>query len=549
MMTTARRAVLLLIVPVALAVAAAAPARAVTPPAPVSEGPWPPRDVLATDPTGVPATADVVSSGCPATTATVLRAAPGSGKTVALTFDDGPGATTGSLLSILQQYGVTATFVNLGLNATRRPADVRSAAAIGAQLANHTWDHPRLTSLGAAAQGDQMDAASAEQQRLVGSYPCAFRPPYGDYTSDTVSQATQRRMSFWTWSVDTEDWKAGTSTSSSWVDRIVSLAEAGGSQTHPVILMHNPPAGVPATVIALPTIIRYYRDHGYRFVDLLGQIGQYPAPAVAPTNGGIQVVVRLSDRSIGVRTQRSSWWTSWSSLGGAAVGGPGAAAPTTTSTAVAVLGTDNAVWFTTRSDAGVAGGWTSLGGLGTSKPALAQTGGGRLTVAVRGADRAVWLRSRSPGGSWGPWTSVPGAVLGAPALAATADGQLTLAAVGVDGVLQVAHRTGSAWSVWRRLPGVTVTAEPALASTAGGAGLVSLVRGGDGSAWTTVGDASGATWSAWTSIGGALTSGAGVTARGTTLETFVYGTDGRLWLDVASNGAAATGWGGWQLVP
>ncbi|MGZ4626736.1 MAG: hypothetical protein ACXV3S_10700, partial [Kineosporiaceae bacterium] len=61
--------------------------------------------------------------------------------------------------------------------------------------------------------------------------------------------------------------------------------------------------------------------------------------------------------------------------------------------------------------------------------------------------------------------------------------------------------------------------------------------------------ASGATWSAWTSIGGALSSGGGVTARGTTLEAFVYGTDGRLWLDVASNGAVATGWSGWQLVP
>ncbi|MGZ4604247.1 MAG: hypothetical protein ACXV0U_11710, partial [Kineosporiaceae bacterium] len=95
----------------------------------------------------------------------------------------------------------------------------------------------------------------------------------------------------------------------------------------------------------------------------------------------------------------------------------------------------------------------------------------------------------------------------------------------------------------------SVTAEPALATTAGGAGLVSLVRGVDGTAWTTVGDASGATWSAWTSIGGALTSGAGVTTRGTTIQAFVHGTGGRLWLDVASNGAAATGWSGWRLVP
>ena len=61
------------------------------------------------------------------------------------------------------------------------------------------------------------------------------------------------------WSVDTEDWKADGSSSSYWVNRIISLAESeGGMQTHPVILMHNAPSGDPATVLALPTIIRYF---------------------------------------------------------------------------------------------------------------------------------------------------------------------------------------------------------------------------------------------------------------------------------------------------
>ena len=42
---------------------------------------------------------------------------------------------------------------------------------------------------------------------------------------------------------------------------------------HPVVLMHNQPAGNPATVLALPAIIRFFRDHGYSFVDLLGRTG------------------------------------------------------------------------------------------------------------------------------------------------------------------------------------------------------------------------------------------------------------------------------------
>jgi len=79
-------------------------------------------------------------------------------------------------------------------------------------------------------------------------------------------------MAVWTWSVDTEDWKANGSSSSYWVNRIISLAESeGGVLTHPVVLMHNQPAGNPATVAALPTIIQYFGSHGYTFVDLLGR--------------------------------------------------------------------------------------------------------------------------------------------------------------------------------------------------------------------------------------------------------------------------------------
>jgi hypothetical protein len=124
----------------------------------------------------------------------------------------------------------------------------------------------------ASAQGTEMDQATAEQVSLTGVQPCGFRPPGGNYNSTTLSLAQQRRMTFWTWSVDTEDWKANGSSSAYWVNRIISLAEQQGSVlTHPVVLMHNQTAGNPATVLALPTIIQYFGSHGYTFVDLLGR--------------------------------------------------------------------------------------------------------------------------------------------------------------------------------------------------------------------------------------------------------------------------------------
>jgi peptidoglycan/xylan/chitin deacetylase (PgdA/CDA1 family) len=237
-------------------------------------GPWPPSEVLAADPATVPSppiTAQVVA-GCPAAGYGVNHDAPGSGKTVALTFDDGPGVSTDAIMQILKNAGVAGTFFNIGVNETVRPATVRAQAASGFLLGNHTWSHPDLTTLSSSSQAAEMDKMTAEQVSLVGSPPCFFRPPYGSYNSTTLSLAQSRNMQVFNWSVDTEDWKAAGSGSSAWVNRIISLAQAGGSQSHPVVLMHNSPAGNPATVAALPTIIKFYRDRGYTFVDLVGRV-------------------------------------------------------------------------------------------------------------------------------------------------------------------------------------------------------------------------------------------------------------------------------------
>ncbi len=195
--------------------------------------------------------------------------APGSGKTVALTFDDGPGPSTQAIINVLRAYHVPATFFNLGQNAAARPTLVRQEARDGFVIGNHTWSHPVMTALPARSQASQMDRASTGQHRLTGRYPVVFRPPYGDWNTTTLTLAAQRGMGVWLWSVDTEDWKAAGSVSPSWVNRIISLAEQEGRVlSHPVVLMHNAPSGDPATVKALPTIIKYFRSHGYRFVVL-----------------------------------------------------------------------------------------------------------------------------------------------------------------------------------------------------------------------------------------------------------------------------------------
>jgi peptidoglycan/xylan/chitin deacetylase (PgdA/CDA1 family) len=206
---------------------------------------------------------------CPAPPYGPRYYAPGTGKTVALTFDDGPGKSTAAILGILAKYKVPATFFNIGTNMAARPSLVRTEAKDRYALGNHTWDHPYMTALSTARKATELDRANAEQRTLVGTVACAFRPPYGSYDATTLRLGQQRRMSVWLWSVDTEDWKAAGSGTASWVQRIIRLAESeGGELHHPVVLMHNQARGNPATVKALPVIIKYFRSHGYRFVTL-----------------------------------------------------------------------------------------------------------------------------------------------------------------------------------------------------------------------------------------------------------------------------------------
>jgi peptidoglycan/xylan/chitin deacetylase (PgdA/CDA1 family) len=208
------------------------------------------------------------ATDCPAAPYGARLYAPGSSKTVALTFDDGPGRSTAAILAILARYQVTATFFNIGAAMATRPWLVREEVADGYAMGNHTWSHPDMVTLSAASQAAELYQASAEQWSIAETVPCAFRPPYGKYDSTTLSLARQRGMTVWLWSVDTLDWMADGSRSSYWVRRIIGLAEQGGALSHPIVLMHDGREGDPATVAALPAIIQFFRSHGYRFVAL-----------------------------------------------------------------------------------------------------------------------------------------------------------------------------------------------------------------------------------------------------------------------------------------
>lgn len=283
----ARRALLTLVAAGALAGGAVegathAPAAGVTPTTPTAR-PGTARPATRT-------AAARTTTTCPTPRTTAIRVAPGSGRTVALTFDDGPGPWTPAILSVLRKYGVRATFFDTGAHDAQYPAHARQIAAEGHLVADHTWDHryPREVRGGWTARylADQLGRTNAQQLRLTGHATCFFRPPGGYLSAGVVAAARARGMSTVMWSIDTEDWKQPAHTSTAATAEIVRAAEAGERQRHPIILMHTGKASHESEravssnrsndVAALPAIIRSYLAHGYRFVDMNGRSGLTP---------------------------------------------------------------------------------------------------------------------------------------------------------------------------------------------------------------------------------------------------------------------------------
>ena len=504
----------------------------------------------------------VTAAPCPKPATGVRTQGTGSGKTVALTFDDGPGPSTPATLAVLRKYGVRATFFNVGEHMQAHPDLVREMSAEGHLLGNHTWDHKHLSTLSGPQQGAEMDSTTAEQLAIVGTVPCVFRPPYGDFDANTAPQANARGMTVWNWSLTTQDWKADASTSSYWVNRIITKAEAGVKQRHPVILMHNGPApgdppamdgGDPATVKALPTIIAFYRKHGYAFVDLLGHRGYTPyaptgapAPAAATTGKDMHVFVRDAAGHIDERTLHNGKWSAARGLGADTANGPAVAATSATSMLLAV--TDGTGHVQVR-DVGThsASAWTSLGGSAVGRPAAAANPAtGAVTVVTRTTSGALAFRQRVRG-HWRPSTPLGGTFVTSPAVAMTPDGRVTVVAATGDGRVWVrSHHT--TWSAWHVLDGVT-TADPALATTADGRHLVLLMRTTTGTIHRRVGNSGGTGWGAWKSLAGVSVSGPAATSANGRLDVLtVSPTRGVLVARSADPGALVT-WTGWSRLP
>ena len=179
-------------------------------------------------------------------------------KTIALTFDDGPGPYTEKLLDILDKYDAKATFFLIGSKVSGQASVVRSIQARGHQLGNHSWSHPELPKLSVDQIAGEIDRTNEAIRQATGVKPSILRPPYGAVNGVVLEQLRLRNMSSILWSVDTRDWADRNS-------QIVCSRAVAGARPGAVILMHDIHQ---TSVNAVPCILSSLKQQGYSFVTI-----------------------------------------------------------------------------------------------------------------------------------------------------------------------------------------------------------------------------------------------------------------------------------------
>ncbi|MFJ8630311.1 polysaccharide deacetylase family protein [Streptomyces sp. NPDC093568] len=192
----------------------------------------------------------------PARHAPLLRVS-GRGRTMVLTFDDGPDARyTPHILDTLREYDVRAMFFVCGeMVADNRDLLARMADE-GHVVGNHTWSHPLLTRLSRARIRKEMERTSDIIEECYGERPAWFRAPYGAWNRTAFRLGAELGMEPLAWTVDTLDWTtpgAGTI-----VDRVESGAAPGV-----VVLSHDAGGDRSQSVSALRAYLPRLLDSGY----------------------------------------------------------------------------------------------------------------------------------------------------------------------------------------------------------------------------------------------------------------------------------------------
>ncbi len=182
-------------------------------------------------------------------------------KKVALSFDAAWGnEDTDQILDTLKKYNVHVTFFMTGGWVEQFPEDVKKIYEAGHDLANHSENHKNMSQLPDTECQEELMKVHNKVKELTGVEMNLFRPPYGDYDNEVITNATSCGYYTIQWDVDSLDWK------DYGVDSIIKTVTGHKNlRNGSIILMHN---GAKYTAMALPKVIEGLQAKGYEIVPI-----------------------------------------------------------------------------------------------------------------------------------------------------------------------------------------------------------------------------------------------------------------------------------------
>ena len=176
---------------------------------------------------------------------------------IALTFDDGPGEYTETLLDTVEKYNIHVTFFMLGQNVEGRESTVQRMVQLGCEIGNHTWDHPSQTlpNMDLDSVVQEFQKTDDELVNACGQAATVCRAPYGAITEEQMAAVGKP---FFMWSTDSLDWKLMDADAD--YNEIMNSDLSDGS----IILMHD--IHEPSVKCATEKLIPELVNEGYKLV-------------------------------------------------------------------------------------------------------------------------------------------------------------------------------------------------------------------------------------------------------------------------------------------
>ncbi|MBD2447363.1 polysaccharide deacetylase family protein [Nostoc sp. FACHB-152] len=183
-------------------------------------------------------------------------------KVIALTFDDGPGPkNTTEILDILKKNHIKATFFVVGQMVSFHPQITKQIADDGHVLGNHTWHH-WYRRMNVATAASEINRTADIIYKTTGVKTTLFRPPGGFLHNGLVDYAKSQKYAIMMWSDESGDSQRH-GQAARLIKNVEKSAKPGG-----IILMHDGGGNRSQTVKALPQIIAYLKNKGYKFATI-----------------------------------------------------------------------------------------------------------------------------------------------------------------------------------------------------------------------------------------------------------------------------------------